>query len=132
MALYLTMHSYGSMILFPWGHDGSLSHNAFALLTVGVAMAEEIDALKLPNFPNYVVGNSVLVIGYGAAGAAEDYAHIVGVPLAYTYELPGLAGGFEGFHLDPIYIQQVVIETWAGIAAGARRAGQLFRSGAML
>ncbi|KAG7304833.1 hypothetical protein JYU34_010212 [Plutella xylostella] len=125
MKLFLTMHSYGSMILYPWGHDGSLSSNAFALHTVGVAMAEDIDKVSLPNFPSYTVGNSVLVIGYAAAGAAEDYAHLAGVPLSYTYELPGLRSGLNGFNLDPIYIQQVAIETWAGIVAGARRIAQM-------
>lgn len=126
MALYLTMHSYGSMILYPWGHDGSLPNNALALHTVGIAMADAIHRNKISYFPNYVVGNSVLVIGYPAAGAAEDYAHAVGVPLSYTYELPGLAGGFEGFHLNPRYIEQVCRETWEGIVVGARRAGDLF------
>ncbi|XP_013200769.2 carboxypeptidase B [Amyelois transitella] len=126
LALYLTMHSYGSMILYPWGHDGTLSPNAFALHLVGVAMADRIFENQLPNFPRYVVGNSVLVIGYPAAGASEDWAHLVGVPLSYTYELPGLAGGLNGFHLDPIYIEQVAKETWEGIVVGARQAGDLF------
>ncbi|XP_053616170.1 carboxypeptidase B-like [Plodia interpunctella] len=126
IALYLTMHSYGSMILYPWGHDGTLSPNAFALHVVGIAMADKIHESQLPNFPSYAVGNSLLVIGYGAAGAAEDWAHLVGVPLSYTYELPGLDGGFNGFHLDPIYIEQVVKDTWEGIVVGAREAGELF------
>ncbi|XP_052749806.1 carboxypeptidase B-like [Galleria mellonella] len=126
LALYLTMHSYGSLILYPWGHDGSLSNNAFALHVVGVAMADAIAAHALPFFPRYVVGNAVLAIGYAASGAAEDYAHLIGVPLSYTYELPGLAGGLNGFHLDPIYIEQVCRETWEGIVVGARRAGDLF------
>ncbi|XP_063831832.1 carboxypeptidase B-like [Ostrinia nubilalis] len=126
MALYLTMHSFGSMILYPWGHDGSLSNNAFALQTVGVAMADEIFTHSLPNFPRYSVGNSLLTIGYGASGASEDYAHSIGVPLSYTYELPGLNAGMNGFILDPRFIEQVCRETWAGIVVGARRAGDLF------
>lgn len=127
MALYITMHSFGSMILYPWGHDGSLSQNAFALQIVGNAIAQRMDSLSLSNFPNYVVGNSVLVIGYPAAGASEDYAHSVGVPLSYTIELPGLGWlASQGFHLDPIYIEQVCMETWEGLAIGARRAGDLF------
>lgn len=89
-------------------------------------MAEAIDALSLPNFPNYIVGNSALALNYAASGAAEDYAHYIGVPLSYTFELPGLQSGFQGFHLSPIYINQVVSETWAGIAVGAKRAGDLF------
>lgn len=122
------MHSFGSMILYPWGHDGSLSGNAFALQTVGVAMAQAIDAASNPSFPRYIVGNSVLVIGYPAAGAAEDYAHLVGVPLSYTYELPGFGSGVSGFDLDPIWIDQVVRETWEGIKAGARRAREITRN----
>lgn len=125
-ALYLTIHSFGSMILYPWGHDGSLSQNALGLHTVGVAMVDAIQRKALPNFPNYVVGNSALVIGYHIAGSSEDYAHYIGVPLSYTYELPGFSSTGNGFHLAPEYIDQVVRETWEGIVVGARRAGDLF------
>lgn len=114
------------MILYPWGHDGSLPNNALALHIVGIAMADAIHSVALSHFPSYIVGNSVLVIGYPAAGASEDYAHLVGVPLSFTYELPGLSSGSLGFHLPPRYIQQVCHETWLGIVAGARRAGDLF------
>ncbi|XP_030023345.2 carboxypeptidase B [Manduca sexta] len=126
ISLYLTMHSHGSMILYAWGHDGSLSNNAFGLHVVGVAMAEKIDQLSLSHFPRYLVGNSVLVIGYGASGASEDYAHNIGVPLAYTYELPGLSFGLQGFLLPPRYIEQVCRETWEGIVVGARKSGDMF------
>lgn len=126
MSVYLTMHSFGSMILYPWGHDGTLSQNAFGLQIVGNAMAQAIDANSLSTFPNYAVGNSVLVIGYGASGASEDYAHYVGVPFAYTLELPGTNGLQNfGFLLPPRYIEPVCIETWAGIVAGVRRADEL-------
>ncbi|KAJ8728568.1 hypothetical protein PYW07_006264 [Mythimna separata] len=125
-ALYLTMHSFGSMILYPWGHDGSLSSNALGLHTVGVAMVNAIEAEALPYFPRYVVGNSALVIKYYIAGSSEDYAHYIGVPLSYTYELPGVSSTGNGFHLDPQYIEQVCRETWEGIVVGARRAGDLF------
>ncbi|CAF4763542.1 unnamed protein product [Pieris macdunnoughi] len=128
MILYITIHSYGSMILYPWGHDGSLSHNALGLHTVGVAMADAIFAKTLSVFSRYRVGNSLLVIGYGTSGAAEDYAHSVGVPLTYTYELPGLRRGVQGFHLDPKYVRPVAEETWEGISVGAKRARAIVRS----
>ncbi|CAH0663688.1 unnamed protein product [Spodoptera exigua] len=128
MALYITMHSFGSMILYPWGHDGSLSHNALGLHTVGVAMANAINQNSLPHFPRYVVGNSALVLNYRASGAAEDYAHFIGVPLSYTFELPGLSSTMLGFNLNPRYIQQVCNETWEGIVVGVRRAGDLFEN----
>nr|XP_053616807.1 carboxypeptidase B-like [Plodia interpunctella] len=126
MALYLTMHSFGSMILYPWGHDGTLSNNAFALHTVGIAMADAIHDHQLPHYQPYTVGNAALVLWYGASGAAEDYAHLVGVPLSYTYELPGFSGTWDGFHLAPSAIEQVAKDTWEGVAVGARRAGDLF------
>ncbi|XP_047538711.1 carboxypeptidase B-like [Vanessa atalanta] len=133
MVLFITVHSFGSMILYPWGNNGSLSHNAFSLHTVGIDMADAINRLSLPHFPNYVVGNSMLTLGYGTSGAAEDYAHYRGVPLTYTFELPGFENEddesnefSEGFSLDPIYIHQVCVETWAAFVIGARRAGDLF------
>ncbi|XP_075982067.1 carboxypeptidase B-like [Anticarsia gemmatalis] len=122
--LYLTMHSFGSAILYPWGHDGTLSHNALGLHTVGVAMADKIFEHTPPGFPRYIVGNSALTLNYRAAGASEDYAHSIGIPLSYTYELPGV---FGLFHLDPIYIEAVCKETWEGIVVGATRARDLFR-----
>ncbi|XP_047516090.1 carboxypeptidase B-like isoform X1 [Pieris napi] len=146
MILYITLHSYGSMILYPWGHDGSLSNNALGLHTVGIAMADAIFAKTLPIFPRYRVGNSMHVIGYATSGSAEDYAHSIGVPLTYTYELPGIEHDYDedededddddfadddhlkGFHLDPQYIRPVVEETWEGISVGAKRARLIVRN----
>ncbi|CAK1588932.1 unnamed protein product [Parnassius mnemosyne] len=126
IVLYISMHSYGSLILYPWGNDGSLSNHAFALQSVGVAMADTIYANSLPDFPRYIVGNSVLVTGIKTSGTAVDYAHKLGTPLSFNLELPGIGEGTEGFHLDPKYIEQVAKETWAGIVVGARRAAELF------
>ncbi|VVC98821.1 unnamed protein product [Leptidea sinapis] len=122
MLMYISMSSFGSMILYPWGHDGSLSNQAFALHTVGVVMANAIKENTIPSFMDYRVGNEALVRGFGASGMSTDYAHDIGVPLSYKIELPGL---FGGFFMMPAYIEQVVRETWAGIVAGARRASQL-------
>ncbi|CAH0698554.1 unnamed protein product [Spodoptera exigua] len=126
IALYINLHSFGSMIMYPWGHDGSLSQNALGLHTVGIAMANAIQNKALPHFPKYIVGNTGLVVQYFSAGAASDYAHYIGVPLAYGFELPGLEESYAGFHLDPKYIGQVCQETWEGFVVGARRAGDLF------
>lgn len=114
------------MILHPWGHTETLPENVDALRTVAVAMADAIDAHRLPYFAKYQVGNSVDLIGYETSGAAEDYAYSIGVPLAYTIELPGLDSGNESFNLNPRYIEQVCRETWEGIVVGARRAGDYF------
>ncbi|CAK1542474.1 unnamed protein product [Leptosia nina] len=126
MVMYLSMHSYGSMVLYPWGHDGTLSNYAFAQQTTAVNMVKAITVRALPDFPKYTIGNSKLVIGYPTSGSSQDYAHYIGVPLSFTYELPGLGRGLLGFHLSARYIRQVVEETWEGIVVGARRAGQLY------
>ncbi|KAH9633656.1 hypothetical protein HF086_009756 [Spodoptera exigua] len=126
IALYINLHSFGSMIMYPWGHDGSLPQNALGLHTVGIAMANAIQNKALPHFPKYVVGNSGLIVQYFSSGAASDYAHYIGVPFSYAFELPGLEQSYAGFHLDPKYIGQVCQETWEGFVVGARRAGDLF------
>lgn len=126
VALYVTMHSFASVILYPWAHDGSRSHNIFDLHSVGVEMASAIHRKSVPDFPKYIVGNSALVLNYLASGTSIDYAHSIGVNLTYAFELPGISEDLEGFNLSPDYIEQVVRETWAGIVVGARKAGDLF------
>ncbi|CAH1634681.1 unnamed protein product [Spodoptera littoralis] len=118
MSMYISMHSFGSMILYPWGHNSSVSKYSFNLHLASSAMIKAIKNASLPNFPAYVNGNSVQTIFYTAGGAADDYAHNLGIPYSYTFELPGLSGGMEGFELDPMYIEQVCTETWLGIVAG--------------
>ncbi|CAH0591701.1 unnamed protein product [Chrysodeixis includens] len=126
IALYLTLHSYGSTITYPWSHRIGLSNNALGLHSVGIAIVNGIQELALPQFPRYEVGNSALVLGELISGSSDDYAHSIGVPLTLTLRLPGtIPRSSAGFILDPQYIQQVVTETWKGISAGVRRAGEL-------
>ncbi|XP_050559620.1 carboxypeptidase B-like [Spodoptera frugiperda] len=125
VALYISLHSFGSVIMYPWGYDGTLSYNAGDLYSVGKAMAAAIDSNALPYFPRYDVGN-IAQIMYRSTGASTDYAHSIGVPLAYAFELPGLSDTDKGFHLEPSLIKQVCQETWEGFVVGARRAGDLF------
>ncbi|XP_022818802.1 carboxypeptidase B-like [Spodoptera litura] len=127
IALYISLHSYGSMIMYPWGHDGSLSHNTPALQAVGTAMASAIQKKALSHFPRYQVGNTG-ELAYLSTGTSTDYAHSIGVPLAYGFELPGLANGDAGFNLEPKYIKQVCQETWEGFVVGARQAGDMFKN----
>jgi hypothetical protein len=127
MALYLTMHSYSSMVLYPWGHNGTDSYNVVDLRAVGTAIVDAIETVARPDFPRYSVDNAA-TIGYLAAGTSADYAHSLGVALSFVIELPGLSTGQQGFNLPPQYIEQVCRETWEGIVAGARSAGDLFVS----
>lgn len=121
--LYLDIHSFGSMVLYGFG-NGQLPPNGLFIHLVGVQMAQAIDAVKESFNPNYIVGNTALVL-YDASGTASDYASHIDVPFSYTYELPGYRFGLGtalGFLVDPAFIEQAGFETWEGIKAGARYA----------
>lgn len=70
------------------------------------------NAIQNATGTTYTVGNSAILL-YPAAGGSDDYAASIGVPLAYTLELPG--GGDYGFDLPANRIQAVVAETMNGI-----------------
>ncbi|XP_045453546.1 carboxypeptidase B-like [Melitaea cinxia] len=122
IALYIDVHSHGSMILFGFGNR-QLPSNALLLNLVGVQMAQRIDAVKWPSHRNYRVGNIVAVIGYTASGGSSDYVQtMIGSRLSYTFELPAYRGqgGLNGFLVEPAFIRQAGVETWEGIKEGAR------------
>lgn len=126
--LFLDIHSFGSMILYGYG-TGTLPPNGLNLHLVGVRMAQTIDAVKMSWNDDYIVGNVALVL-YQASGSAMDYAQSVGVPLSYTFELPGYRFGFgtaAGFFVDPEFIEQAGYETWEGIKVGARNALRTYK-----
>lgn len=79
-------------------------------------MATAIDQLKLDKAPFYTVGNAAQVLYY-TTGTSRDWTRFVGIPYTYTLELPGYEYGFV---VPPSYVKQIVTETWAGIAEGAR------------
>ncbi|XP_013141591.1 PREDICTED: carboxypeptidase B-like [Papilio polytes] len=114
--VYLNIHSYGNFILFGFD-DLTLPPNAVELHYVGAVMGAAIDTVKLPIAPHYLVGNSAYLL-YPVSGSAQDYVQYVGVPYAYTLELPEFLR--YDFRVPPEYIEQINIETWRGIAASAR------------
>ncbi|KAM3955190.1 carboxypeptidase B-like [Aphomia sociella] len=120
LQLFFDIHSFGSLILYGYG-NGVLPPNGLILHYVGIEMATAIDNVKTSWNPNYVVGNVALVL-YEASGSAADFAQAIGVPLSYTYELPGYRFGIGGlgFLVDPDFIEQAGMETWEGIKTGAK------------
>ncbi|CAB3221817.1 unnamed protein product [Arctia plantaginis] len=121
MAMYIDLHSFGSMILYGYG-NGTIPQNAGLLNVAADRMAQAIDNVKWANKPNYRVGNSVAVLHYMDSGTSNDFAQSIGIPHSFCYELPGLLGatGLNGFLVDPGFINQASVETWAGIVTGAR------------
>lgn len=108
--LYITLHSYGPLMLYPWGFDGVnidnyLQHREAAKLAA--------DAIYAINGTQYTIANSIEVL-YISSGASKDYAAGPGgIDLSLTIELPG--GGNSGFDLPPSRIDAVVTETFVGL-----------------
>ncbi|GLV45589.1 uncharacterized protein CBL_02609 [Carabus blaptoides fortunei] len=107
--LYLTFHSYGEWLLYPWGWTSALPENVDEL----DSLAHDVnDAIRAVRGTNYVIGSSTNVL-YPAAGGSDDYMMAVaGIPLSYTVELPGRGGGFSPPASE---IKGVVEETFEGV-----------------
>lgn len=108
--LYLTFHSYGNYLLYPWGYTSALPDDVDIL----DGLAQDVEAaIRAVNGTRYTVGSSTNVL-YAAAGGSDDWVKGVGgVNLSYTIELPG--GGNFGFDLPATRIDAVVKETFEGI-----------------
>ncbi|KAM7357130.1 carboxypeptidase B1 [Cochliomyia hominivorax] len=111
--MYLTLHSYGNYLLYPWGYTSALPATWKDFDDVAQAGAAAIEAAT---GTKYTVGSSTNVL-YAAAGGSDDYAFaMANIPVAITMELP--AGG-SGFDPKPAQIEPFVSETWIGIKAMA-------------
>ncbi|KAH8270583.1 hypothetical protein KR018_012049 [Drosophila ironensis] len=112
---YLTLHSYGNYLLYPWGYTSDLPSTWRDIDEVAQAGAA---AIKSSTGTKYTVGSSTNVL-YAAAGGSDDYAFAkANFPISITMELP--AGG-TGFNPTTSQIEGMVTETWVGIRAMAQK-----------
>ncbi|CAB3362331.1 Hypothetical predicted protein [Cloeon dipterum] len=119
IAIYLAIHSYGELILFPWGYTTELPPNAPELGATGNEAAAAVFAHR---GMEYTTGTSAGLL-YLQFGAADDFAMgMANVPYSYTWELPG--GGTGGFNPPASEIIPVVTETWDGIVSMVRKAAE--------
>lgn len=73
--VFLTLHSYGQLVLYPWGHTSTVAPNGPALATLG---------RKFGFFNNYTVCQDCL---YAVSGSTDDWMYgELGVP-SYTFEM---------------------------------------------
>jgi len=108
--LFLTFHSYGEYLLFPWGFTSALPEDNDELQELGEAVGNTIRQVYGTVF---TVGTSTNVL-YAAAGGSDDWAKgVAGIELSYTIELRG--GGRNGFDPPTSDILPIVTETWAGM-----------------
>jgi len=94
MKLYLTFHSYGQYILYPWGYARKDTVDRRDLHNLGLVGARAARAL---NGRKYSVGTAAKML-YPAAGGSDDWAKGgAGIKYSYTIELPDT--GRHGFLL---------------------------------
>nr|XP_020769567.1 carboxypeptidase O [Odocoileus virginianus texanus] len=109
IACFLTMHSYGQLILVPYGYTKNKSNNHEELIQVGQKAA---NALKAKHGTNYRVGSSADIL-YASSGSSRDWARDIGIPFSYTFELRD--NGTYGFVLPETQIQATCEETMEAV-----------------
>ncbi|NXJ03035.1 CBPO Carboxypeptidase, partial [Psophia crepitans] len=102
---YLTIHSYGQYILTPYGSTTEPPSNSEELMYVA---KEAAAALTGKYGTSYEVGSTALIL-YSNSGSSRDWAHTIGIPFSYTFELRDK--GTHGFVLPPDQIQPTCEET---------------------
>ncbi|XP_037814500.1 carboxypeptidase B-like [Lucilia sericata] len=116
--MYLTLHSYGNYLLYPWGYEKSLPSTWPYLDAVARAGAR---AIKKASGTVYAVGGAANVL-YPAAGGSDDYAFALAkIPVVICMELPS---GGNNFDPPSDKIQAIVEESWLGIRAMALEASE--------
>ncbi|XP_053611116.1 uncharacterized protein LOC128675620 [Plodia interpunctella] len=84
--VFLSFHSYGEVIIFPWGYTGDPCPDYVELLEGGTAMAKAIYATS---GHTYKVGSTKDLM-YFAAGTSTDWSYAVAnIPYSYMIELRG-------------------------------------------
>ncbi|CAG4956847.1 unnamed protein product [Parnassius apollo] len=106
---YITYHSYGQYLLYPWGYENSVPADHKDLHDLGNRMAE---AIKQTRGTSYQVGSSSGLL-YPAAGGSDDWAKSQGIKYSYTIELSDT--GRYGFILPTSFIEPVARESLNGL-----------------
>ncbi|KAF5301246.1 hypothetical protein FQR65_LT00946 [Abscondita terminalis] len=108
--LYLTFHSYGNYLLYPWGYTSALPSDEPELRSLARSVNS---AIVQAGGDSYTIGTSTNVL-YPAAGGSDDWAKgVARIQLSYTIELPG--GGTYGFDPPANKIQPICRETFPGV-----------------
>ncbi|XP_064089088.1 carboxypeptidase B-like [Macrobrachium nipponense] len=106
---YLSLHSYGQYILYPWGYSTQATPHPLSasMDTAAQAMAGQI---KNTTQAVYRAGNSAITL-YSAAGISVDWAsYAMNITYAYTLELRDT--GSYGFTLPAAQILPTVRDAW--------------------
>ncbi|KAJ2945718.1 hypothetical protein O0L34_g559 [Tuta absoluta] len=115
---YLTYHSYGQYLLYPWGYDNAVPPDYERLQLVGDNIAK---AIQQAGGSQYQVGSSSGLL-YPAAGGSDDWAKAQGIKYSYTIELSDT--GKYGFILPTQFIEPVAKENYVGLKVLAQEINQ--------
>ncbi|XP_068243453.1 carboxypeptidase B-like [Palaemon carinicauda] len=110
--LFITFHSFGQTVLYPWGWTRDPPSNVKQLKGLAKKFANAVNEAS-GSQTEYELGGSGPLYGL-ASGATDDWAYgELGVPFSYTIELPDQ--GTYGFLLPDSRISSTVTETAAGV-----------------
>lgn len=119
--LYLSVHTFGDMVLWPWGYSGSPGwiHTHAEHQKLGERWK---DAILADSGRSYRVGNVANILG-NAFGAVDDHmAGFYKVPYVYTLELTSESQ----FQFPEAKIEAFAFETFHGYRAMALYIGDAF------
>lgn len=109
--MYISIHTYGNSIFYPYGYTRSPHPNIKNLRRVALAGANAVNSKTGAKFIADQSGSSL----YVAAGGSDDYAiDYVGIPFAFTFEL----GAEEwGFAVAPENLRKTLNEGFIALSA---------------
>ncbi|KAL9692393.1 hypothetical protein quinque_005514 [Culex quinquefasciatus] len=108
--LYISLHSYGGYLIYPWTSSSSQVKNVANLRKIGVDAAR---AIWQYSKNEYKVGASSEILRYQATGTSIDYAYSVGIELPFVLEIAEY--GYSDFQPPAKAISELVKETFVGI-----------------
>ncbi|XP_068103454.1 carboxypeptidase O-like [Hyperolius riggenbachi] len=107
--MYLTIHSYGQLILLPYGYKYFPSVNHYEMTKLAERAAEK---LKEEHDSIYVVGSTAVILYY-TSGSSADWAADEDIRFSYTYELRD--DGEYGFELPAEEIKPTCEEVFTSM-----------------
>ena len=109
--LVMDVHSYGEMVLGPWGHTKEAHPQADRIQELLVDVASVL---------GYETLGSTASTLYPVSGILGDYASVDGVGLTVELSPKGVHHGMEGFRLDEREIRPTAAATLQAVGTAAR------------
>jgi len=117
LVMYISLHSYGQKIIYPWSHSGTKIRDWRDLDILGRMIRETIDEASGGRY-RFSVGSSP-DINYYSNGGSDDWVRgELGIKWVFLLELPDRMGGRHGFVLPA----REIIPVGHSVFHGVRRA----------